>query len=80
MSARRYLAVVQDPRGYPSPRESVTAEDAPPLPVLHEVVKVDEYERVVAERDRAIEAYHGVAHTGPLAECPTCAAIRSCNG
>lgn len=48
--ARRYLAVIQDPKGYP-PRGALL-EPAPPEgpapPVIHEVVLATDYERLRA--------------------------------
>lgn len=56
MTARRYLAVVQDPRGYPAPGGEL--EPAPPEgpapPVMHSVVLADDFERVERERDEGL--------------------------
>lgn len=70
--ARRYIAVIQDPRGYPPPGADL--EPAPPegpsQPVLHSVVAADEYERVQAERDRLAEALREIAdRPGPYGGC-----------
>ena len=50
--ARRYLTVIQDPRGYPT---KLGTEPAPPEgpsePVLLSVVKADDYEAIQADRD-----------------------------
>lgn len=54
MSARRYLAVVQDPRGYPAPGEPLEAAPpgGPAQPVIHTVVRADDYEALEAENAR----------------------------
>ena len=54
-SARRYLAIVQDARGYPPPGELDPAPpEGPGQPMVYSVVKADDFERVQAERDEAI--------------------------
>lgn len=66
MAARRYLAVVQDPRGYPAPGEPLEAAppEGPAQPVIHTVVLADEYDdlaakvaRLQVELDEAEERY-----------------------
>jgi hypothetical protein len=49
--ARRYIAVIQAPEGYPLP--GTASEDAPsvPEPVIHQVVLATVYEAMEAERD-----------------------------
>jgi hypothetical protein len=47
---RRYLAIIQDPRGYPPPGEQDNEPpEGPEQPMLYTVVKADEHE---AEVDR----------------------------
>lgn len=52
--ARRYVAVIQDARGYPAP--GAPLEPGPPEgvgpPVIHSVVLADDHERVERERDK----------------------------
>ncbi len=48
MSARRYVTIIQDPRGYPEPGEY---EDDLTTVTMHEVVLRDDYETLLAERD-----------------------------
>lgn len=54
MTLRRYIAVVQDPRGYPT--AALSDDDAEP-PCLYTVVKADEHE---AELERLCEALTGI--------------------
>ncbi len=54
MTARRYLTIVQDARGYPAPGEppSEGPPNGPAPPVLHAVVLADDYEALEAENAR----------------------------
>lgn len=54
MPARRYLAIVQDARGYPAPGDPLepAPPDGPAQPVIHTVVLADEYERIEREAER----------------------------
>lgn len=51
VSVRRYLAVIQDPRGYADELEPAPPEGPIPV-VVHTVVLLDDYKQVKAERDR----------------------------
>lgn len=66
MTARRYIAVVQAPEGYPAPNAPL--EDAPsvPTPILHSVVHADDYEALHAENVRLREALTFIASTDPV--------------
>jgi hypothetical protein len=56
MSARRYIAVVQDPRGYPPPGELDPAPpEGPDQPVIHSVVLAEEYDRLREVTDEMVE-------------------------
>ena len=56
-SLRRYIAIVQDPRGYPAagaPLEKAPP-DGPEQPVLHQVVKADEHEAELEQLRERVE-------------------------
>jgi hypothetical protein len=54
VSARRYIAVVQAPGGYPGPDDPLEAAppEGPAPPMLHTVVMEAEYEAIEKDRDR----------------------------
>ncbi len=52
---RRYLAVIQDPRGYPADELELPPPDGPVPAVLYAVVKADDHEAEVKRLREALE-------------------------
>ena len=63
---RRYLAVIQDPRGYPAAGEPLekTPPDGPEQPMIVTVVKADEYEAEVGRLRAGISWVRGMCTDG----------------
>lgn len=58
---RRYLAIIQDARGYPAPGEPLdkAPPEGPEQPMVYSVVKADEHDAEVARLRGALEQIEG---------------------
>ena len=65
---RRYVAVIQDPRGYPAEGLDPAPPDGPELPMLYSVVKADEHEAAIRgavhDNERLTEWLRVIAREG----------------